>query len=106
MAHPMMAWVLEQEYGLMPRPIELRERSLVLQGAFEAQLTPLMERVEAEFPGIKVFSLPSEDHPQWGKCIELGVKGGADDARRLIAYAALVQGLHDFGARICTEMVR
>ncbi len=106
MAHPMMAWVLEQEYGLLPRAAELRERSAVLQGAYEAQLTPLMERVEVEFPGIKVFSLPSEDHPQWGKCIELGVKGGLDDAQRQKAYSALVQGLHDFGARICTELVR
>lgn len=34
-----------------------------------------MEAVEARFPGIKVFSLPSVDHPQYH--IELGVK---DDA--------------------------
>ena len=106
MAHPMMAWVLEQEYGLLPHPAEPRERSLVVQGAFEAQLSPLMEQVEAAFAGIKVFSLPSEDHPDWGKCIELGVKAGVNDAQRQLAYAALVQGLHDFGARICTELVR
>ncbi len=106
MAHPMMAWVLEQEYGLQPRVVEPRERSLVLQGPYEAQLTPLMERIEAVHAGIKVFSLPSVDHPQWGRCIELGVKAGRDDAQRQGAYADLVQGLHQFGAIICTELVR
>lgn len=106
MAHPMMAWVLDHEYGLHPRPAEPRERSLVVQDAMEAQLTPLMERIEADFPGIKVFSLPSVDHPQWGRCIELGVKAGRDDAQRQGAYAVLVQGLHQFGATICTELVR
>ena len=45
----------------------------------EASLTPLMEAIEAGFAGIKVFSLPSVDHPQWGRHIELGVKG--DPAR-------------------------
>ncbi len=106
MAHPMMAWVLEQEYGLLPRAAEARERSLVVQGVFEAQLSPLMERIEAGHPGVKVFSLPSVDHPQWGRCIELGVKAGRDDAQRQGAYADLVHGLHQHGAVICTELVR
>lgn len=106
MAHPMMAWVLEQEYGLLPRPPEPRERSAVLQGAYEAQLTPLMEGIEAGHPGIKVFSLPSVDHPRWGRCIELGVKAGQGDGQRQLAYADLVRGLHQFGAVICTELVR
>jgi molybdopterin-biosynthesis enzyme MoeA-like protein len=106
MAHPMMAWVLETEYGLLPRPKAVRERSVVLQGVFEAQLSPLMETVEASFVGIKVFSLPSEDHPTWGKCVELGVKAGLDDAQRQAAFEALKEGLPQCGARICTELVR
>lgn len=106
MAHPMMAWVLDHEYGLLERAPEVRERSCVLQGAFEAQLTPLMERIERSHPGIKVFSLPSVDHPQWGRCIELGVKAGQGDAQRQTAYADLVHQLRAFGASICTELVR
>jgi molybdopterin-biosynthesis enzyme MoeA-like protein len=106
MAHPMMVWVLEQEYGLLPRPPETLERSLLLTGAMEAQLTPLMEQIEREHAGIKVFSLPSENHPEWGRCIELGVKAGRDDAQRQGAYAALKQGVHDFGANIRSELVR
>lgn len=106
MAHPMMVWVLEQEYGLVERPPEVRERSCIVNNDFESRLSPLMERIEAEHPGIKVFSLPSVDHPQWGRCIELGVKAGRDDAQRQGAYRAMVENLHQCGAVICTELVR
>ena len=63
-----------------------------------------MEAVEQAHPGIKVFSLPSVDHPQWGRCIELGVQGAAE--RLDPAYAALKQGVIQFGATISTELVR
>ncbi|RTL21121.1 MAG: competence/damage-inducible protein A [Burkholderiales bacterium] len=103
MAHPMMAWVLDR-YPQLHREVGVQERSLIVQGAMEASLTPLMVAVEADFPGIKVFSLPSVDHPQWGRCIELGVKG--DPARLLDAYDALKRGVVQFGASISTELVR
>ena len=41
-----------------------REQSVIVFGAMEATLTPLMEAIEARSPGIKVFSLPSVDHPE------------------------------------------
>jgi hypothetical protein len=80
---------------------------VIVFGAMEAALTPLMEAIEARFPGIKVFSLPSVDHPQHGRHIELGVKpaqpGLGDDAG---AYMALRQGLIELGASLGPEMVR
>jgi molybdopterin-biosynthesis enzyme MoeA-like protein len=103
MAHPMMAWVLDR-FPQLHRRVDVIERSLIVQGAMEASLTPLMESIEAGFPGVKVFSLPSVDHPQWGRCIELGVKGDVD--RLAPAYDALKQGVIQFGARISTELVR
>ena len=103
MAHPMMAWVLDR-FPQLHRRVGVQERSLIVQGAMEASLTPLMEAVEARFPAIKVFSLPSVDHPQWGRCIELGVKG--DENRLAEAYDALKQGVIQFGAIISTELVR
>ena len=104
MAWPMIEWVLDNEYAHWHQPVQVQERSVIVMGAIEALLTPLMERIEADFHGIKVFSLPSVDHPQFGKHIELGVKGHAEllDA----SYAALVQGLHKVGASIGPEMVR
>jgi hypothetical protein len=70
----------------------------------EATLTPLMEDVEARFPGVKVFSLPSVDHPQHGRHIELGVKGEALATEA--AYAALKSGLVALGVETKSELVR
>jgi molybdopterin-biosynthesis enzyme MoeA-like protein len=74
MAHPMMAWVLDHRYAHL-RPLAHAERSLFVHGSMEATLTPLMEEIEQRFVGVRIFSLPSVDHPQRGRHIELGVKG-------------------------------
>jgi molybdopterin-biosynthesis enzyme MoeA-like protein len=74
MAHPMMAWVLDQLYAHL-QPAAHAERSLFVHGSMEATLTPLMEDIERRFDGVRIFSLPSVDHPQRGRHIELGVKG-------------------------------
>ncbi len=103
MAWPMMEWVLDQRYAHLFGAGRSVERSVVVMGAMEASLTPLMEDIEARFPGVKVFSLPSVDHPQWGRHIELGVKSAQDPVQ---AFAALVQGLQRFGARMGPEAVR
>jgi hypothetical protein len=71
----------------------------------EASLTPLMIDIEARFPGIKVFSLPSVDHPVHGRHIELGVKGRPGSVL-LQAYAALLQGLQSPDIPLGPEMVR
>jgi molybdopterin-biosynthesis enzyme MoeA-like protein len=106
----MIEWVLDTHHRPLHRATVVRERSVIVFGAMEAALTPLMEDIEARFPGVKVFSLPSVDHPQHGRHIELGVKpaqpgqpGQGDDAA---AFAALRQGLIDFGASLGPEMVR
>ena len=70
----------------------------------EATLTPLMEQIEREHAGVKVFSLPSVDHPQYGRHIELGVKGSPDAVDR--AYPQLIGGLAQFSARLGPELVR
>ena len=74
---------------------------MIVFGAMEASLTPLKEDIEARFAGVKVFSLPSVDHPQWGRHIELGVKGAGDG---LAPFAALLQALEQFGAKLCTKL--
>jgi molybdopterin-biosynthesis enzyme MoeA-like protein len=107
MAWPMIEWVLDTRYRHLHRATAVRERSVIVFGAMEAALTPLMEDIEARFAGIKVFSLPSVDHPQHGRHIELGVKRavpgvGEDEA----AFAALIEGLRQFGAKLGPEVVR
>ena len=103
MAWPMIEWVLDQRYRHLHGGARSQERSVIVFGAMEASLTPLMESIEARFAGIKVFSLPSVDHPTYGRHIELGVKGIADPAP---AYAALLEGLQSFGAKLGPELVR
>ena len=80
------------------------EQSIIVFGAMEASLTPLMLRIESEHAGVKVFSLPSVDHPEYGRHIELGVKGSPSDVQT--AYAQLLVGLKDFGAKLGPELVR
>jgi molybdopterin-biosynthesis enzyme MoeA-like protein len=104
MAWPMIEWVLDQRYAHLHRRAAQREKSVIVFGAMEAALTPLMESIEARFAGIKVFSLPSVDHPEWGRHIELGVKGELE--RLDAAYAGLLEGLHAHGAKLGPELVR
>jgi molybdopterin-biosynthesis enzyme MoeA-like protein len=104
MAWPMMQAQLDvycQRWGAAPQRVE---RSVIVFGAMEATLTPLMEAIELKFPGVKVFSLPSVDHPQWGKHIELGVKG--DPQCSAEAFVALKAGLQPYKVEFGPEMVR
>ena len=104
MAWPMIEWVLEQRYADCFAPQQRRELSVIVFGAIEAALTPLMEQIEAAHPEVKVFSLPSVDHPEWGRHVELGVKGPT--AATAAAYARLLEGLHAGGAKLGPELVR
>jgi molybdopterin-biosynthesis enzyme MoeA-like protein len=105
MAHPMIEWLLDGRYAKLHDATPLRERSVIVYGAMEATLTPLMEAVEREHHGIRIFSLPSVDHPVHGRHIELGVKGRGDGLDR--AYAALLQGLSGMGIdRLGPELTR
>lgn len=104
MAWPMVEWVLDTHYAHLFHREEREERSVVVFGAMEATLTPLMEAVERDHPEVRVFSLPSVDHPTYGRHIELGVKGAVSATPA--AYAQLLAGLRDHQARLGPEMVR
>jgi molybdopterin-biosynthesis enzyme MoeA-like protein len=104
MAWPMIASVLDAQYSAFFRQNAYVEKSVIVLGAMEATLTPLMESIEAAHPGVKVFSLPSVDHPQWGRHIELGVKGEPVPAEA--AYIGLREGLKAFKVEYGPELVR
>jgi len=104
MAWPMMAWVLDTHYPHLFQTAAWVEKSIVIYGSMEATLTPLMETLEREHSGIKVFSLPSVDHPVHGRHIELGVKGAPDQVAQ--AYPAMLAGLQPFGLKFGPELVR
>jgi molybdopterin-biosynthesis enzyme MoeA-like protein len=104
MAWPMMEWVLDTKYAHWFRRDAWIEKSVIVFGAMEATLTPLMEAIERDHHGVKVFSLPSVDHPQYGRHIDLGVKGSPDAVEP--AYRQLRTGLDALGARVGPELVR
>ena len=90
MAWPMVEWVLDTYYADQFQENAWQEQSVIVFGAMEATLTPLMESIERGY-SVKVFSLPSVDHPEHGRHIELGVKG--KPAEVAPAFAAVVVGL-------------
>lgn len=104
MAWPMMEWVLDTLYLHLHQKSAYIEKSVIVSGSMEATLTPLMEAIEAAHAGVKVFSLPSVDHPTYGRHIELGVKGAP--AAVELAYPALLAGLATFDVKLGPELVR
>ena len=104
MAWPMMEWVLDTIYPHLHQKSAYIEKSIIVSGSMEATLTPLMEAIEVEYPGVRVFSLPSVDHPIYGRHIELGVKGAP--AAIELAYPALLAGLIPFNVKLGPELVR
>ncbi|MEN9316200.1 MAG: hypothetical protein RIS35_2593 [Pseudomonadota bacterium] len=75
MAWPMIEAILDDRFAHLHHRDPHGERSLLLYGVAEATATPLMEAVEAAFPEIRVFSLPSAGQDGRARHIELGVKG-------------------------------
>ncbi len=105
MAHPMIEWLLDTRYAHLHDATPQRERSVIVYGAMEATLTPLMEAIERDHTGIRIFSLPSVDHPVHGRHIELGVKGRGDAVDQ--AYVSLRSGLAAMGIdKLGPELVR
>lgn len=95
MAWPMLDWVLANRYATLAPP-RAGERSIVVHGAGESQLLPLMNACVARHPELKLFSLPSF-LPEGGRRLELGVRG---DTRELdAALALLIAGVEAGGFR-------
>ena len=103
MAAPMMAWCLDNYYQNLFHRENWAEQSFIVPKGIESTLTPLMERIEASFPGVKVFSLPSVGDPSRGgvyseRHIELGIKGDANLLES--AWIALRAGTEALGYAI------
>lgn len=95
MAWPMIEWALDMHHADLFHRVTRLEKSVLLYETMESTVTPLMEAIEAEFPGIKVFSLPNVGDAVTRRHIELGVKGEAEPAGR--AFERLLAGLGQLG---------
>jgi molybdopterin-biosynthesis enzyme MoeA-like protein len=104
MAWPMVAWALDTLHADLHGRGRQAEKAVVVYGAIESVLTPLMVEIESRFDPVKVFSLPSVDHPVHGRHIELGVKGELEQIES--AFDAMLAGLIELGAKIGPTSVR
>jgi molybdopterin-biosynthesis enzyme MoeA-like protein len=103
MAWPMIEWVLDTKYAHLHHAMAHAERSLYVFELMESTLTPLMEKIEADFPGVRVFSLPSVGDAERGgvfarRHIDLGVKGEPEAVAA--AFVKLREGVHLLGGDI------
>lgn len=96
MAWPMIEAVLDSQYAHLFNTNARVEKSVLVYETAESTITPLMEEIEARFPLIKMFSLPSVGDAQTRRHIELGVKG--DPVQVEAAFAVMLAGLDKFGA--------
>lgn len=75
MAWPMVEWVLDNHYHDRFNASPTAEASILVWKGVEGALINLMRAVEADYRGVKVFSLPFLGSAQVQRHIELGVRG-------------------------------
>ena len=78
MAWPMIEWVLDTHYAHLFHMAPEADASILVYGAAESTLTPLMEAIESRFAPARVFSLPSIGEDGQRRHIELGVRGAPE----------------------------
>jgi molybdopterin-biosynthesis enzyme MoeA-like protein len=98
MSHPMIEWVLDTFYSDLFAPAASVEKAFLLTGdnAYESALLGLMEQIVADYPKLRLFSLPSLVG-QERRHLELGVEGDpakVDEAMEVIRKAVEARGIN------------
>ena len=77
MAHPMAEWALDTFYPHLFNRNPMVDKAFLLTGpkAYESALLDLMERMVADYPDLRLFSLPSIAEDGQRRHLELGVEG-------------------------------
>ncbi|WP_301103251.1 molybdopterin-binding protein [Propionivibrio sp.] len=77
MAHPMAEWALDTFYRHHFNRHPMVDKAFLLTGpnAYESALLSLMERIVADYPTLRLFSLPSIGEDGQRRHLELGVEG-------------------------------
>lgn len=75
MAHPMVEWVLDTYYSHLFHQQDYAEQSILVTEAGESDLIDLMNTMLAQYPSLKLFSLPKSGQR---RTTELGMKGDSN----------------------------
>ena len=78
MAWPMVEWVLDSYYRDRFHAHPSAEAAILVWKGVEGALINLMRRIEADYPAVKVFSLPFLGSTDVRRHIELGVRGAPE----------------------------
>jgi molybdopterin-biosynthesis enzyme MoeA-like protein len=97
MAWPMIEWVLDTYYADRFNRQPSADDAILVWDGIESVLTPMMRRIEADYPEIKVFSLPTLGSPDVRRHIELGVRGAPEQVP--LAMAEMRQEVLALGYR-------
>ncbi|MCE2028621.1 competence/damage-inducible protein A [Sessilibacter corallicola] len=92
MAESMMEWVLDNKLSHLVDKNYVEKNILVI-GAIESAVTPLMEELVSKYPELKLFSLPMVVGGT--RKIELGLKGNAEKVS--LAMNELIAGVTAMG---------
>lgn len=95
MSWPMAEWVLATYYADDFRPGAESEAAIIVWEGLEGLMLDLMRQVEADFPGITVFSLPTLGSENIRPHVELGVRGAP--AQVALAIEVLRSGVIALG---------
>lgn len=93
MAWPMMAWVLDTRYAYLFNQVLAAEEIIVIKEAGESHLIDMMDRIVANYPDIKLSSLPQ--FVGSGRIIEFSLRGNPASVPR--AMAEMKAHVHDLG---------
>jgi molybdopterin-biosynthesis enzyme MoeA-like protein len=104
MSWPMVEWVLDTYYRDRFHAEPEAEAAIIVWDGIEGLMVDLMERIERDYPGLTVFSLPSVGTETKPRHVELGVRGKpesvplamaeieADIARRGLSFERMNNG--------------
>lgn len=95
MAWPMIEWVLDTYYADRFNRRPSAEAAILVWKGIESALTPLMLQIEADYPGLKVFSLPFLGSAEVGRHVELGVRGAPEQISA--AMEVMRRGVSELG---------
>lgn len=100
MAWPMIEWALDTHYAQHFHREARAEHSFLVFDVPESRLAPIMEEVEAVYPTVRSFSLPSVGDGSDGRIarrhVEFGVKGPAEAAAE--AFSLMRARVAELGA--------
>lgn len=92
MSHPMVEWVLETYYKDLFHTQDYKESSILVTEAGESDLIDLMNDMLAQYPSLKLFSLPRSNQR---RSTELGMKGESEQVKQ--AMEVLKSGVSKLG---------